>query len=110
MFIDTRRTYDSRSSGAQCRLDEYARSATFRSSGARTIFLNFSSIDISSLRDEELQPNVAIVANLGRKTRSRWFVSQRGHSANRTVSRKEPHFSPRCANALQNVPVWLRQE
>src|SRR5713226_3963655 len=34
--------------------DEYARSATFRSSGARRIFLNLCSINISSLRDEEL--------------------------------------------------------
>ena len=32
--------------------DEYARSATFRSSGARKIFLNLRSINISSLRDE----------------------------------------------------------
>src|SRR2546425_1679709 len=46
--------HDSRSSGAQCCGDEYARSATFRSSGARRIFLNLRSVNISSLRDEEL--------------------------------------------------------
>ena len=34
--------------------DEYARSATFRSSGAKRIFLNLHSINISSLWDEEL--------------------------------------------------------
>src|SRR2546425_10728762 len=46
--------HDSRSSGAQCCGDEYARSAPFRSSGARRIFLNLRSINIWSLRDEEL--------------------------------------------------------
>ena len=34
--------------------DEYPRFAMFRSSGARAIFLNLCSINISTLRDEEL--------------------------------------------------------
>lgn len=34
--------------------DEYARSATFRSSGARRIFWSLRSINITFLRDEEL--------------------------------------------------------
>ena len=34
--------------------DEYAEWTTFRSSGAKSIFWSLSSIDISSLRDEEV--------------------------------------------------------
>jgi hypothetical protein len=55
MFIDTRITPTTRAPAERnVRRDEDARSSTFRSSGARTIFLNSCSINISSLRDEEL--------------------------------------------------------
>ncbi|MCA1837398.1 MAG: hypothetical protein LC674_01015 [Actinobacteria bacterium] len=40
---------------------------TFRSYGARRIFLNLCSIDISSLRDEELYRTSNVITNLVRK-------------------------------------------
>src|SRR3989442_12181118 len=52
------------------RRDKYARSITFRSSGARTIFLNLGSINISSLAGRGAVPTFDVVTNLVRKTRS----------------------------------------
>ena len=52
MLIDLTYIYDSRSSGAQCRVIDHGAN-TFRSSGAQGFF-KMSSIHIRSLRDEEL--------------------------------------------------------
>ena len=55
MFIDTGYDPSIRAPAERnVRPDEYGRSAMFRSSGARRIFLNLYSINISSLWDEEL--------------------------------------------------------